>query len=93
MLRFTLIQNLSDMFRVKVTICFYLPPYSVMLNPVEECQTKVKLKYCHGRLSPVETIPGRGTEATKQIIFRDLIRWVKHTIDIFQEFQNRAANL
>jgi hypothetical protein len=64
-----------------------------MLNIIEGFWAKIKAISRRSRLALGETISSRVTEATKQIDFKDLNGWIKHSIDGFQACLSRVINL
>lgn len=61
----------------------FLPPYSPMLNPIEECWAKIKQEVRKTPLTKSEIIADRIEEAAKKITKENCRGWVRHSQKFF----------
>jgi transposase len=61
----------------------FLPPYSPMLNPIEECWAKIKQEVRKTPLAKSEIIADRIEEAAKKITKENCRGWVRHSQKFF----------
>ncbi|KAG2209691.1 hypothetical protein INT47_001837 [Mucor saturninus] len=61
----------------------YLPPYSPELNPIEQFWAIVKGKFKRNKLSDVESLTTRITEAGESVPVEHLVAFIQHSVNQF----------
>lgn len=56
----------------------FMPPYSLFLNPIEECWSKIKNNIRKNHLGSNDTLTSRITEACKTVTTEDCQGWIRH---------------
>ena len=57
----------------------FLPPYSPMPNPIEECWAKIKKEVCKTPLKKNELIADRIEDAAKRLQQKNCKGWIRHS--------------
>lgn len=68
----------------------YLPPYSPELNPIEQFWAVVKGKVKRNKLSDLETLTSRITEAAEAIPVQHIRGFVQHSVNQFDNCRNKV---
>lgn len=76
------VQNLLKSMKIKF---FYLPPYSPMLNPIEECFSKVKTSIKRAESNSNFELYAAIDDAFKAITPSDCVGWFRHTKEFFTQ--------
>ncbi|CEP18228.1 hypothetical protein [Parasitella parasitica] len=66
----------------------FLPPYSPMLNPIEECWAKIKSVVRKTPLAKNEMIADRIEEAAKTVTAKNCRGWIRHSQRQFPKYRN-----
>ncbi|KAG1473352.1 hypothetical protein G6F56_000999 [Rhizopus delemar] len=68
----------------------YLPPYSPELNPIEQFWAVGKRKVKRNKLSGLESLTSRITEASEAIPVQHIRGFVQHSVNQFNNCRNKV---
>lgn len=71
---------IKQWFEEKKIVQVFVPPYSPMLNPIEECFSKVHREICMARVSTANTLVAAVASAFSSVTAKNCRGWFEHTI-------------
>jgi transposase len=73
--------------------CLYIPPYSPILNPIEEFWSKVKAGVRRNALTADDRLSDRICESVQMVTRADCQAWIRHAVSFFPRCNREDINL
>ena len=73
--------------------CWYLPPYSLFLNPIEELWSKVKAGVRRTALTADDRLSDHICESVQMVTQPDCQAWIRHAVSFFPSCKQEDNNL